>query len=99
MRIKLSSSFPGLSREVLERLDSTEPESTEPESTKPESTELESTEPESTELESMELESMEPESMEPESTKLELIEVFHVGEVVKKLQVGSSIQWRQRWFR
>ena len=94
MRIKLSSSFPGLSREVLERLDSTEPESTEPESTKPESTELESTEPESTELESMELE-----SMEPESTKLELTEVFHVGEVVKKLQVGSSIQWRQRWFR
>ena len=58
VRIYFSSLSPGLSGEVLKRLESTEPESTKPESTEPESMEPESTEPESREPESMESESM-----------------------------------------
>ena len=42
MRIALASSSSWLSGEVLERLESMEPESTEPESTESESMELES---------------------------------------------------------
>ena len=50
MRTKPSSSFPGLSGEVLERQEPMEPELTESELTEPELTEPELTEPELTEV-------------------------------------------------